>query len=238
MASLTPVSGQTLSVQIEEQLRAFIISGAVQPSERLTETALAMQLNVSRGPLREAIFRLIEDGLIVKEAYKGIRVRPTSVKELRELTSMRMNLESFAFRQAWDRRTQADIAELGARCAQLIAAVGGQAPHDSIIDREIAFHGWVFEISGHSLLLSNWRNLTPLLRFYLSIHQQKFGFHEFFARTAKVYNALAGGDDLEAMQRHLQSHLELGLEKVVQSFDSAPSEYARSQAPLSKAATE
>lgn len=238
MTILKPVSGQTLSFQIEEQLRAFIISGAVQPSERLTEAALASQLKVSRGPLREAIFRLIEDGLIVKEAYKSIRVRPTSVKELRELTSMRLTLESFAFRQAWDKRTRADIAELEARCARLVATVDGEAGRGPMIDREVAFHSWVFEISGHSLLLQSWRSMTPLLRFYLSIHQQKFGFHAFFAATAKEYSALARGDDPEAMQRHLRAHLELGLEKVVRSFDDGAPEGGRPENLSTKAVTE
>ncbi|QIE55092.1 GntR family transcriptional regulator [Pikeienuella piscinae] len=238
MTSLKPVSGQTLSYQVEEQLRAFIFSGAVRPSERMTETALASRLKVSRGPLREAIFRLIEDGLIVKEAYKSIRVRPTSVKELRELTSMRLTLESFAFRQAWDKRTDADLAEIDARCARLVAAVEGEDRREAILDREVAFHGWVFEMSGHSLLLASWRSLTPLLRFYLSIHQQKFGFHAFFAATAKEYSALARGDDLEAMQRHLRGHLEMGLEKVVRSFDGDAPEDARLEESQEKAVKE
>ena len=113
MMELRPVVNRTLSSQVAEQLRTFIVSGAVKPGERLTETTLANQLSVSRGPLREAILKLIDEGLVSKEDYRGIRVRSISVKELGELYTMRSTLERFAFREAWCKRTDTDFGRTG-----------------------------------------------------------------------------------------------------------------------------
>ncbi len=218
MTELRPVINRTLSSQVAEQLRDFIVSGAIQPGERLTETTLATQLSVSRGPLREAILKLIDEGLIFKEAYRGIRVRSISVKELGELYTMRSTLERFAFREAWSKRTDTDFIELDHRLEDLVSArsAGNQA---EVIDREIDFHNWVFEVSDHSLLQASWASLTPLVRLYLSIHQQKFGTHGVFLPETLAYNELAKGDDRDAMLAHVDEHMKLGMEEIIKGID-------------------
>ena len=66
-------------------LRDRIISGDLSPGERLTETELANRLAVSRGPLREAVLQLTEDGLLVKTAYKGCGCARSVNRALRTL---------------------------------------------------------------------------------------------------------------------------------------------------------
>lgn len=218
MTSLKPVSNRTLSSQVEEHLRAYILSGAVGPSDKFTENALSGQLGVSRGPLREAILKLIEEGLIIKETYKGLRVRQTSLEELQELKSMRLALETFAFKEAWTRRTAADFAEIDRRCSALVEAVRVDGKQVALIDLEIAFHSWVFEVAGHSLLKSTWKGLSPLFSLYLSLHQRQFGINQDFIERAIDYCTCAKGDDLEAMLIKVSDHLNLGLNKVVSRF--------------------
>ena len=119
---LSQIHPQPLSEQIRDMLRDRIISGDLSPGERLTETELANRLAVSRGPLREAVLQLTEDGLLVKTAYKGLRVRSVSQSELCELYSMRTTLEGFAFEEAWEKRSDKDFAELRRRYASLEAS--------------------------------------------------------------------------------------------------------------------
>jgi polar amino acid transport system substrate-binding protein len=94
----------TFRQHIAERLRAAILAGELAPGAALVETSLATQFNVSRGPLREAMRELIEEGLLVTVPYTGTHVIALSADDIREMYSMRIVLERFAFEQAWDRR--------------------------------------------------------------------------------------------------------------------------------------
>ena len=82
---LSEIRPLTLSGQVRDMLRDQIMAGKLSPGERLTETDLSQRLKVSRGPLREAILQLTEEGLLIKKTYKGLRVRSISLRELEEL---------------------------------------------------------------------------------------------------------------------------------------------------------
>ena len=107
--TLTEIRPLPISGQVRDMLRDKIMAGDLAPCEKLTETNLAGRLNISRGPLREAILQLTEEGLLVKEAYRGLRVRSVSRRELSELYSMRTTLERFAIEESWDKRTDAAL---------------------------------------------------------------------------------------------------------------------------------
>lgn len=217
MTKLTPVTPKTLRSQIETQLREQIIGGQFEPGRRLTETKLSHELNVSRGPLREAIQQLTEEGLLVKETYKGLSVRSINQKELIELYSMRTNLEQFAFREGWHKRTVSAQEELKKRYERLRKKQRGDSPA-AVIHQEIAFHSWIYEISDHSLLQASWKRLSPLLQIYLAMHQKQFGPQCAFMASTQEYLKLACGEDLEAMLQHIEVHLREGLSEILASL--------------------
>ena len=71
---LDPVPKSTLRAHIAERLRAAILAGDIAPGAQITEIALSVRLNVSRGPLREALRQLVEEGLLVTVPYTGTHV--------------------------------------------------------------------------------------------------------------------------------------------------------------------
>lgn len=216
--NLQNIGGVTLSARIADELRNYVLAGGVAPGERLTEIELAERLGVSRGPLREALLKLADERLLIKEPYKGIRVRDICEKEVRELYSLRTNLEQFAFRECWPRRTDSALAELKLRLDRL-AATRLRHVQAEVIDCEIAFHSWVFEFSDHTLLQESWANIIPLLKLYLSIHAKRFGPEGAFASENEAYYEIAQGDDLNAMLDHVSDHMRLGLNEVIISIN-------------------
>ena len=211
---LQPVKDNTLRAQIAEQLREMVTSGRIAPGERLTETRLADELLVSRAPLREAIRELVDQGILVSQAYRGLFVRPVSSTDLKELYSMRINLEQFAFKIAWDLRTRDALEDLHNRYEQLLTA----QKHDqqaSVISNEIRFHSWVYELSRHSLLQSYWERMSPLVQIYLSLHQKMHGSHGEFGHMTIKYLETASGHCLEDMLEHIEEHMQQGLETVI-----------------------
>jgi DNA-binding GntR family transcriptional regulator len=96
----------------EDQLREAIVTGSLQPNERLVESELARSLGVSRTVVRLALARLEHEGLVEHERHRGARVRLVDVSEAVEILEARAVLEGLAVRRAAERATPEEVAEL------------------------------------------------------------------------------------------------------------------------------
>jgi DNA-binding GntR family transcriptional regulator len=101
--------GPTLADQAYRLLREEIISGALQPGERLTERQLAARLNVSPTPIREALQRLEHERLIERTQTRRILVAEPSERRLYELTLIEAVLRGVSARLAADNATDQEI---------------------------------------------------------------------------------------------------------------------------------
>ena len=81
-------------------MRSDILSGRLQPGERLPFAALTERYGASTGVLREALPRLVEQGLVVSEPQVGFHVVPISVEDLTHLTEARVAIETMVLRQS------------------------------------------------------------------------------------------------------------------------------------------
>lgn len=77
----TPISRKTLREQVAEILRKKILNGDIQSGERIVEADLARELQMSRGPVREALRQIEEEGLVVYEPHKGCVVKTMTYDE-------------------------------------------------------------------------------------------------------------------------------------------------------------
>lgn len=199
----------TFRAHIAERLRSAILRGELPPGAPLVETALAAQFEVSRAPLREALRQLIEEGLVVTVPYTGTTVTELSVDDLREIQSMRITLERFAFEQAWPRRDEAFRKELKRRQAALARSID-RGDDAGSIDAELALHGLVYEISGHRLLQHTWAGLRGRLQLYWAAHHRAHGTRGPRRDSHDSYVAAALGSDLGAMHAEIGEHMQRG----------------------------
>src|SRR5579863_5768271 len=98
-AAHPPAHGATVPF-IVERLREDILAGRAPPGWRLVEWELTSRFGVSRGPVREALRRLAAEGLIEHRPHRGAEVRRLTVREMRELFQIRVEIESLAARLA------------------------------------------------------------------------------------------------------------------------------------------
>jgi DNA-binding GntR family transcriptional regulator len=98
--SVRPFS--TKKAWVVEELRNAILTGAFQPGQRLLETDLAEQYQVSPTPVREAMRELETEGLVSSEPHRGVRVAEANVDEMREFYLIRMAMEELAMSLAMD----------------------------------------------------------------------------------------------------------------------------------------
>lgn len=203
----------TFRQHIAERLRSAILSGEISPGAPLVETTLAAQFDVSRGPLREALRELIEEGLLVTVPYTGTHVITLTVDDIREIYSMRITLERFAFEQTWSRRDDAFATELLRREAALTRAIDAGDDAASIL-AELDLHGLVYEASGHKLLQRTWHSLRGRLQLYWAAHHRAHGSRGPRRDSHDSYVKAALGDDLDLMLKEITNHMGRGAERT------------------------
>lgn len=99
-AALVDDGKNTIASQLVERLREAIVSGQLEAGAKINLLRARDIFSVSLSPLREALARLIPDGLVTFEDNRGYRVAPVSVSNLREITRLREEFETLALRQA------------------------------------------------------------------------------------------------------------------------------------------
>ena len=218
LAGLKPIDDETRRGKIVHNLRNLIVQGQVAPGERLTETALADQLGVSRGPLREAIRELVESGLVVSIPYKGLFVRQVTRRDLEELYSLRTTLEKFAFQLCWDRRSEDARQDLIQRNTVLKDVIADNNDRDHAIRQELILHNWCYELANHNLLMKSWERMKPNLQFYFTLHQRAHNRAGPLREAHDAYVGYATGESLDDMLLHLDQHMRQGLETTIQDL--------------------
>jgi DNA-binding GntR family transcriptional regulator len=149
---LKPIPQQTLSQTVTEQLRAAIRNGSLAPGERLVERDISERLEVSRIPVREAIQRLVEEGLVIKTPHRGAFVYSPSSKEMEEIASLRIVLERFVMERVvanWQPQYGEEFRAI-VRDMQRAAAEG---QHQRVSELDDLYHRRLWQIAEHAILL-------------------------------------------------------------------------------------
>ncbi|BBH70214.1 GntR family transcriptional regulator [Actinoplanes sp. OR16] len=149
---------RSLSTQVYHLLRERIISGDLQPGQRLIEREICEQLEVSRIPLREALPQLEADGFIRTLPRRGAMVTRLTLHDIEELFDVRESLEVLAAKLAATHRDPAGLESLRARITQARTALDNHADQEAAA-ANVAFHDDVLTLSRNSLL----RNLMQPL---------------------------------------------------------------------------
>ncbi len=147
-------------------LRAAIAGGELKPGDRLVERDISARSGVSRGPVREAIMLLEQEGLVVTHPYRGAEVARVSQREVREvLVPMRLIIERFAFREVGAAPERDLLDRLATLVAQMRTAADG-AQAERLADLDVEFHEAVIKSAGHPQTLQIWRTIQPRVRAY------------------------------------------------------------------------
>ncbi|GAA2079661.1 GntR family transcriptional regulator [Actinomadura alba] len=133
------------------RVRELILSGYLEPGGVIAQNKLATEIGISTTPLREALRRLMSDGLVALDAHRNARVAPLTAEEARDLLEMRRSLDPMAAALAAERRTKDDIRDLRASIEDL-----APLPGDPTIEQLVAhrrFHAAIYRASHNDLLI-------------------------------------------------------------------------------------
>jgi len=210
-----------ISEQIKEQLMEEIFRHKYKPGERLVESALAKELNVSQTSVREALRALVAMGFLESEPFKGITVRSLSRQDLWEVYTVRAALESLAAFHAAQRITAEQIAELEEICEEMVeAAKAGDGHRRTLLN--IEFHKALIRASGFKLILKLFDNLQFGSWSLMTGTFTSMDAIEIASRHCKLIEALKTGDPEQA-SRAASEHIIQGSESILESVEQAES---------------
>ncbi len=168
-----------LRKDIVDALRELIISGDLQPGERLIEPDIAEKLGVSRTPVREAFFRLESEGFVKVIPRKGAIVAPFSAKEAEDLYEILIELEGLAAKLACERMGQSELEKI----KNIESKISSCEEYKERVSLNSQFHTAYLKYSKNNLLISVLENLHQKMNRYTSLvfrspDRLKQGHHE------------------------------------------------------------
>lgn len=189
-------------------LRQAILYGKLQPGERLMEITLANQLGVSRTPVREAIRKLENEGLVLMIPRKGAQVAPITEKDLNDVLEVRLGLEELAMICACERVTQEQLEEIRVAQEKFEATLqDSELPHLAKADED--FHELIYQVTGNRRLMQIIHNLREQMYRYRVEYLKDANVGRTLNEEHKeLYHALEDRDAthaIECMKRHIKN---------------------------------
>lgn len=153
---------------VGETLRDAIITGVLQPGERLMEIQLAEELGVSRTPVREAIRKLELEGFVVMVPRRGTYVADLSLKDANEVFEIRTALDVLAAGLAAERITDEELEELERMLVHIGEYIDTENM-DKLVEADSQFHDLLYKASRNDRLVGFISNLREQLTRFRAI---------------------------------------------------------------------
>jgi DNA-binding GntR family transcriptional regulator len=199
---------------VRDQVRELIGEGRLLPGQRLIETALAEEFQVSRIPVREALRSLETEGLVTTVPRRGVVVTQLSRQDVEHLYDVRAVLEPLAFRMAALHATARDKAELHDVVQQTVHSVA-RGDHRETVRLNSQFHQSVTRMARNPFLTSSLQPLNGRLQWLISHGYED---ERDVAEHTALLLAIEAGDGDEAA-RLTSLHIEAGRRHGLRSFD-------------------
>src|SRR5437660_1619004 len=155
----------SLAEGVATALKDAFFSGTLKPGAAIVERQIAKQMNVGTPAVREALISLKHEGFVRRVKNKGSFITAFDADEVRELYTLRIELETLALQWARPLVTKSDLDELKRLVDRLVEA-GEQNDRRGFLERDFEFHRFCWKLSGNSFLAETLERLmAPLFAF-------------------------------------------------------------------------
>lgn len=216
--TITVLRSKSLSNAVQSELERRILYGELLAGERVNENALAAELGVSRGPIREACRGLVEAGLLTVIVNRGFFVREISEKEVSEVYDIRAGLMHLVGRLLAERITDAQLDTLDDLVERMDQAEAAN-DSDAYYDLNLRFHDLTVEFTENARLRAMCDGLVKELHLYR--HRSLFqggGIHVSNAEHRRIVEALRARDAARAALE-METHMLAGKARFLKATD-------------------
>lgn len=218
---MEPVHRTVLADEATALLRDEILMGRLEAGAKLAETELAQSLQVSRAPVREALMRLQQQGLVTSERYRGTAVAELTESDIDELVTLRSVLEPLAWNRAAALATDDELAALDDIVDRMRKSVVSDE-HAGLVLLDVEFHDRVFQAAAHGRLYAAWSTINYQVALYLLRRRiVTDDYHRIIVdEHQELVNVLRARDRSAAMAA-IVIHITEAYERLTQSESSA-----------------
>lgn len=210
---------RTLSEQVFDVVREQIVSGQIASDVPIRQDALAAELGVSKIPLREALARLEQEGLLTSQPNRGYFVRAMSIEEAEEIFALRLALEPDAAALAAASATKDEREQVRDAFARLDRAADENLNEVALRNREL--HTVLVRPAGRPLTMQLIERLALMAERYVIAHLGPAGRD---ARAHREHRGLVkawlSGDEKSVKQR-LAAHIQGTLDDLKQQLSAS-----------------
>ena len=200
------LQSSSLTSVVQQEIERQILQGELAPGAKLIEAALAAQLGVSRGPVREAFRMLEEAGLVRQEKNRGVFVRDIPLDEAMEIYDLRAMMDEAVGRMLATAITAEQMKALRSMVDAMERAVkAGEADRYHLLNLE--FHDRLVEFTGNRKLTAIYRRLINELSLFRRLNLADAKLLPISASEHRaIVKAIASGDPVlagQAMREHV-----------------------------------
>lgn len=202
-------------IQFYHMIRQMIFDGKYQPGERINETQLAKEFNVSKSPIREAVRILEKEGLLVVENSKVFVYEPT-LKDVKDIYFCRVALESFAVRLTTQIASDVELAEIEQTLTETENAIQANRDDNTIITLNEKFHEQILTFTNNRHLQKQVSDLKGLINYFRVLNFK--GEHRaetILSQHRQIFMYIKQRDEEKAAQEMIH-HLGLDTEHLVE----------------------
>lgn len=209
------VEQSTLRQTVWRSIRDAILTSEISPGSQINQAVLADEFGISRGPLREALSLLEEEGLVVNIPYRGTFVAKLDIQVIEDTYSLREVLELFAVERAIARRTPEQLAVL----RSIFDAMNQASSMEHIREfyrEDLAFHRQLNSMAGHDLLMEMWKMIEANVQrgiFFGTFKFQVYTTCELIEEHRRILEAVEAGD-VETAKRAISLHIREGFARL------------------------
>lgn len=195
----------TFASMVTERLRDSIVNGALEPGSQLSEVELAHSYGVSRGPVREAVQRLVQEGLLRSEPHRGVFVPILTDEDVADIYLAREALESAAVRYAIATSRSGATHEALDECVTDMETAAAAGDWKAVGRFDLDFHTALVASTGSQRLQRMFTTVISETRLCLGALTGAEGRHDLVAEHRKICDWIRDGDTeqaLAALVRH------------------------------------
>lgn len=214
------VQHNSLASLVQTEIERMILEGQFGSGAKLTESTLATQLGVSRGPVREALRMLEESGLVRTEKNRGVFVRDVPIEEALEIFELRAVMDQYVGRKLAQTASAAQIKELRVFVdAMEQASKAGNAQDYHRLN--LGFHDRLLELTGNSKFSATYRKLVNELSLFRRQNLTDESMAVYSREHRQIVKAIAARDTDAAGQAMFQ-HVMNSRERTLQNYQNCP----------------
>jgi DNA-binding GntR family transcriptional regulator len=208
--SIEPLMQQSTPSIIADKLRQAIGSGELKPGAQLSEADLARKFGVSRGPLREGMQRLTQEGLLVSIRHRGLFVVDMTPNDVRDMYLAREAIERAAARKI----LEGDYVAAGSALLGIVEQMAALTTPAEVSELDIAFHERLVQLADSPRLTRMHRTFITETRMCIHALEESYSVSEVRGEEHRAVATAIRNGDLELTDALLVEHMDDAINRL------------------------